>query len=481
MIRRDSISSSEPATYLLLPTNQIIAIITYWPSLIMLSHSDTSNERYSLVDKSETDIEENDLDIHDSSAAANNSTTSTQNNKLLIAIITTITAGFVAIGALLLVLAAFSAHQVSVPSAPSSSLYSNSTQYGGYGIEESSSADILSSNHNVDNFTQANEDGVIYEKTGVSAIVNEQISSNHNFPEANEEDVIYEKTAASAIVNDEYKLIYFHIGKIASTEFKRFMKRMNNDPTWCANDEFLVHRIGSNGLKYLAYDYSLKEVEHMMTSDEWTKAIFVRDPKPRLLSGFLDKAVQHKKKFEKGYCQSWKHKKDADDAQYCYDHRKDFSFFLHDITKLNPDDLHFRPVDSFVDKKWWPYINFIGYMDSLSADSKQLFKNIKSIVDDSSAWDRAGRTDWSPKSGCDNDDNEEFLQERDSHHKTGAREHMQQYYTDELEKFVETNWASDYENKFINFPEIKLFHHDDEGGNENDRKLVDDGRDWWSI
>jgi len=48
---------------------------------------------------------------------------------------------------------------------------------------------------------------------------------------------------------------------------------------------------------------------------------------------------------------------------------------------LNPEDLHYRPVDSFVDKKWWPYINFIGYMDSLSADSKQLFKNIKPSVD----------------------------------------------------------------------------------------------------
>jgi len=73
---------------------------------------------------------------------------------------------------------AFSA-QVSVPS-PSSSLYSNSTQYDGYGIEESSRADILSSNHNVDNFTEANEDGVIYEKMGVSAIGNDEYSSNHN-------------------------------------------------------------------------------------------------------------------------------------------------------------------------------------------------------------------------------------------------------------------------------------------------------------
>ena len=59
---------------------------------------------------------------------------------------------------------------------------------------------------------------------------------------------------------------------------------------------------------------------------------------------------------------------------------------------------------------------------------------------------------------------------------------MQQYCTVKPEKFVnKTNWVSDYENEFINFPEIKLFHHGDGGGNENDRKLVDDGRDWWST
>ena len=46
-----------------------------------------------------------------------------------------------------------------------------------------------------------------------------------------------------------------------------------------------------------------------------------------------------------------------------------------------------------------------------------------------------------PERGCDDDDDEEFIPERASNHKTGARdrENMQQYYTDKLEIFVETN------------------------------------------
>jgi hypothetical protein len=341
----------------------------------------------------------------------------------------------------------------------------------------------------------SNEDTVI--STNDTFVSNDDVLENEmlvtNHPEATESDIIYQQFYNTPIVNDEYRLIYFHVGKIASSEFKRFLKRLNKDPEWCSNHcvrnglEYnnCVHNREANGLKYLAYDYSIEEVTQMMTSDEWTKAIFVRNPKPRLLSTFLDKAVAHKKTFEEYYCNIvWKRWKGVDDAQYCYDHRMDFSFFLTVIAILQKkDDIHFQPVDSFVDKKWWPYINFIGYMDSLSADSKRLFKSIKSGVDGVSAWERAGTTGWSPYHTCDGDEDEEFLQEKPSKHKTGAREHMMEYYTPELEKFVEKNWASDYENEFIHFPGIKLYdmNDDDEEVEEADRRLVDDGRDWWSV
>jgi len=321
------------------------------------------------------------------------------------------------------------------------------------------------------------------EYADVASQDNDNVNNLNPYPEVNKSDIIYEKDYHSAIVNDEYKLIYFHIGKIASSEFKHMLRRLNRDPSWCdISDSHLAHRRGMNGLKYLAYDYSIKEVEEMMTNDEWTKAIFARDPKPRLLSGFLDKAVQHKHHFETSYCHSWQKWKGGDDAQlqYCYDHRKDFSFFLHEITRMNTQDLHFRSVDSFVDKKWWPYINFIGYVDSLSADSKRLFKSITSDVDGISAWERAGSTGWSPELSCNNTNDEEFLQEKPRNHKTGAREHMMQYYTPKLEKFVEKNWVADYENEFLHFPNIKLYKNktDKRNGESIRRELVDDGRNW---
>lgn len=54
----------------------------------------------------------------------------------------------------------------------------------------------------------------------------------------------------------------------------------------------LPHNPRHNNLKYL-WDYSLEEANEIMTSPEWTRAIFVREPKQRFLSAFLDKAVSN--------------------------------------------------------------------------------------------------------------------------------------------------------------------------------------------
>ena len=48
----------------------------------------------------------------------------------------------------------------------------------------------------------------------------------------------------------------------------------------------LPHKWPANGLNYSAH-YPLEKVNEMMTSDEWTRATFVRDPKERVLSAYL--------------------------------------------------------------------------------------------------------------------------------------------------------------------------------------------------
>eukprot|EP00979_Chaetoceros_neogracilis_P017395 scaffold10216_cov143-Chaetoceros_neogracile.AAC.2 len=77
----------------------------------------------------------------------------------------------------------------------------------------------------------SNNHSRVYEYADVASQDNDNVNNLNPYPEVNKSDIIYEKDYHSAIVNDEYKLIYFHIGKIASSEFKCMLKRLNRDPS----------------------------------------------------------------------------------------------------------------------------------------------------------------------------------------------------------------------------------------------------------
>ena len=61
-------------------------------------------------------------------------------------------------------------------------------------------------------------------------------------------------------------------------------------------EERHVHLPDKAPFKHL-FKFSDKEILHMMTSDEWTRTVFVREPKERVLSAFLDKFCKNKKFF----------------------------------------------------------------------------------------------------------------------------------------------------------------------------------------
>lgn len=95
----------------------------------------------------------------------------------------------------------------------------------------------------------------------------------------------------SPVVVEEYKLIFFTVPKTGCTVFKQLFRRMMGYQDW-PNDRQpdMPHNPQVNGLKYLA-QFPMRTVKHMLTSPDWTRAIFVRDPKERVLSSYLDKAL----------------------------------------------------------------------------------------------------------------------------------------------------------------------------------------------
>ncbi len=274
-------------------------------------------------------------------------------------------------------------------------------------------------------------------------------------PTLKRKDLIYNDGRNTVpIVIEEYNLVFFLVAKAASSEWIRFFMRLEGSEDWCGKDVHHRHE----DLTYLS-DYSIEEAQEIMTSPHWTRAIFVRHPKPRILSAFLDKAINREEAFIRDKCKVYG--KRTGDYEGCVENKSNFSFFLYNITTVMNENVHWRSIYSRIDEKWWPWINYVANMENLNRDAKYFLKSIHSNADGISAWDRIGKTGWGDNErNCDQLGTSEFLAKKDLLHKTNARDKMRQYYTPELEKFVETRYARDLHNPYFSFSELHLFDSD---------------------
>lgn len=233
--------------------------------------------------------------------------------------------------------------------------------------------------------------------------------------------------------------------------------RMNGNLKWCQNKKMNAHLPENNQLKTLT-DFSPAVATALMTSSAWTKAAIVREPKERVLSAFLDKAVK-----ESLYIQVCCNKlQDEDEKKRCIDNEENFESFLYFVTTYKEEcrDVHWEPQVEKIDAKWWPYIDFIGHQNDLLNDSKKLLSSLTSITDmddGRSAWERYGSSGWGvEKKGCENRSHF-FLEENSSNHKIETGKHLREWYTPEAERLVEENWAVEWQQERVRFPRVKLF------------------------
>ena len=250
------------------------------------------------------------------------------------------------------------------------------------------------------------------------------------------------KDWTSPIVIPEYKLVFFPIPKVASTEWKILFKKLmglpevdRSKPNWGLMES--VHNPNSNNLTYLT-DFDIEQAQVIMTSDEWTRATVVREPKERILSAFLNKFVQGDT-FQR-YCCKYRNK-----TEECRERKlaKDFTYFLHRTRDCSNE--HWEPQYNAIDSKWWPYITSIGYMDNITEYSKELLQSVKSEKTGLSAWEQYGSTGWGSNG------TKAFMEHEKTGHATNAGERLSKFYTKEDEEFVEKHWAIEWESGVYEF------------------------------
>jgi hypothetical protein len=241
---------------------------------------------------------------------------------------------------------------------------------------------------------------------------------------------------AAPVVVEEFKLVFFTVPKVACTTWKQLFRRIQGIPNWDVQDsqKRLPHDPDKNKLKYL-WHYSVEDANRIMTSPDWTRAIFIRDPKERFLSAFLDKGVGNSA-FIKGKC--------CPETQNCMeDAAQAPSGFLTLIQTC--DDVHWSPQDYRMESKYWPYINFVGHFERLEEDAKRLLQNI-------GAWEQYGQSGWGPngKGGI-------FQKSTNTqNHVTNAKSKINVWFTQELERRVERFYQVDYDNPIFEFRKTNL-------------------------
>ena len=241
--------------------------------------------------------------------------------------------------------------------------------------------------------------------------------------------------------------------------------RINGNENWCKIRHFNAHDPELNKIQVLS-DFPSEIATAMMTSPKWTRAAILREPKERVLSAFLDKAVkEHTGNSAKGgyyITKCCNRIPDEEDQKECEENDRDFRSFLHFVTKYPKKcfDVHWEPQLAKIDSKWWPYIDFIGYQNNLVEDAETLLKTLTSTRDPvpgRTAWERYGEKGW----GNDNDLCEKrpnsFLQENTSTHKLETGDHLMEWYTAETEKMVEEHWAIEWQQEKVQFPKLQLF------------------------
>eukprot|EP01083_Nonionella_stella_P067986 180186_1 len=225
-------------------------------------------------------------------------------------------------------------------------------------------------------------------------------------------------------------------------------------PPWDQDERlFYLHHPGRNGLTYLTH-YSMGEAQEMLTSNTWTRAVFLREPKERLLSAFLDKFVKHPGFFQQVCCSQAALGSDFEAQRKCIDqtYSTNFSYFLR--RTLDCPNSHWNTQASTIDQKWWKMIDFVGYMDNASVDAAKLLRSVTSS-NGTTAWDDYGSTGWGE------DGTSAFMARRSTPHTTGSHDKTAMYYSKCDEAFVEKYWAADWEHDMYHFKSIHLFDDKD--------------------
>ena len=238
------------------------------------------------------------------------------------------------------------------------------------------------------------------------------------------------------------KLLLFTVLKVSSTVFTQVAKRLDGNPSWSNNCGNIQNPLLTN-LTYLT-DLPPRDAEELLLDPDWTKAIFVRDPKERVLSAYLNKAVGETQYIKRRCCEQ--KSSPVHELLECHDPHSlpiiSFEEFLKVVVPQCKDG-HWCRQSELLRPVQWPHINFVGHFDRLEADTRRLLDDVLGV------WEEMGATGW-PHGSL-------YAGSSTVGHQTGAHNRMLQYYTPELEAIADAWYKADYDSPYLGMTKYRLF------------------------
>jgi len=247
----------------------------------------------------------------------------------------------------------------------------------------------------------------------------------------------------------EHKLLFCGIPKSGITEWKRFFRYTRGAQDYLSWPHF------KNDLKpFHLSSLSKEKQEEILNNPLWTKAVFLRDPAERLLSGYLDKIINEgwsKPVFEQNHTLSFAEFIDLI-TTFNKRHTRPSKCKIHGLNTCT--DPHFRPQFFLCGLDYLlPSFDFIGSFQHLSEHTRLLLSKVGMWdeyglkYDDGIDTGKVGSTcDYPPPNRPSNFTPVGFNQgkNRTSRHDTQSSTKMRDYYTKELLATVRKAYHWDY-------------------------------------
>lgn len=174
--------------------------------------------------------------------------------------------------------------------------------------------------------------------------------------------------ASPIVLETPYNLVFFPITGVADVAWRCIIRRLLGYPDWYNTTRQF------EGLRYLS-NYTIEAASEIMSSDRYTRAMFVRNPLDRIQSNYIKLAMFDKNHEMIQGCNCSRDCGDWGDHGPCHEETKSFANFLENFMQ-SCERPYWRPMSRRMEPRYQRNLDFIGNYESLSEHAEQLLKKL---------------------------------------------------------------------------------------------------------